>query len=74
MTPLKIENLNLYNLNKGEVLMNKNAKDMFDKLYEYCTDNGYQIIDVYFQDEEALLLDNFSQTRFVAIYEDEYWE
>ena len=54
--------------------MNKNAKDMFDKLYDYCTDNGYQIIAVYFQDDEALLLDNFSRTRFVAIYEDGYWE
>ena len=54
--------------------MNKNAKDMFDKLYEYCTDNGYQIIEVYFHDDEALLLDNFSRTRFVAIYEDGYWE
>ena len=54
--------------------MNKKAKDMFDKLHEYCTDNGYQIIEVYFQDDEALLLDNFSRTRFVAIYEDGYWE
>ena len=59
---------------KGVVVMNKKAKDMFDKLYEYCTDNEYQIIEVYFQDEEALLLDNFSRTRFVAIYEDGYWE
>ena len=74
MTPLKIENLNHYNLSEGEALMNKNAKDMFDKLYEYCTDNGYQIIAVYFQDDEALLLDNFSRTHFVAIYEDGYWE
>ena len=41
---------------------------------EYCTDNEYQIIEVYFQDDEALLLDNFSRTRFVAIYEDGYWE
>lgn len=54
--------------------MNKKAKDMFDKLYEYCTDNEYQIIEVYFQDDEAILLDNFSRTRFVAIYEDGYWE
>ena len=54
--------------------MNKKAKDTFDKLYEYCTDNEYQIIEVYFQDDEAVLLDNFSQTRFVAIYEDGYWE
>ena len=54
--------------------MNKKAKDMFDKLHEYCTDNGYQIIEVYFQEGEALLLDNFSRTRFVAIYEDGYWE
>ena len=41
--------------------MNKKAKDMFDKLHEYCTDNEYQIIEVYFQDGEAVLLDNFSQ-------------
>lgn len=54
--------------------MNKKAKDMFDKLYEYCTDNEYQIIEVHFQYEEALLLDNFSRTHFVAIYEDGYWE
>ena len=54
--------------------MNKKAKDMFDKLHEYCADNEYQIIEVYFQDGEAVLLDNFSQTRFVAIYEDGYWE
>ena len=54
--------------------MNKKAKDMFDKLHEYRIDNEYQIIEVYFQDEEALLLDNFSLTHFVAIYEDGYWE
>ena len=54
--------------------MNKKAKDIVDKLHEYCTDNEYQIIEVYFQDGEALLLDNFSRTRFVAIYEDGYWE
>ena len=59
---------------KGAVLMNKNVKDMFDKLYEYCTDNGYQIIEVDFHDDEALLLDKFSRTHFVAIYEDGYWE
>ena len=40
--------------------MNKKAKDMFDELHEYCTDNEYQIIEVYFQDGEAVLLDNFS--------------
>ena len=54
--------------------MNKKAKDMFDKLHEFCIDNGYQIIEVYFQDDEALLLDIFSRTRFVAIYEGGYWE
>ena len=54
--------------------MNKKAKDMFDKLHEYCTDDRRQIFEVYFQDVEAVLLDNFSQTRFVAIYEDGYWE
>ena len=54
--------------------MNKKAKDMFDKLHEYCTDNEYQIIEVSFQDDEAVLLDNFSRTHFVAIYEDGYWE
>ena len=59
---------------KVVVVMNKKAKDMFDELHEYCTDNEYQIIEVYFQDGEAVLLDNFSQTRFVAIYEDGYWE
>ena len=59
---------------KGNDVMNKKAKDMFDKLHEYCIDNGYQIIAVSFQDDEALLLDNFSRTRFVAIYEDGYWE
>lgn len=54
--------------------MNKKAKDMFDKLHDYCTDNEYQIIEVYFQDDEALLLDNFSRTLYVVIYEDGYWE
>ena len=54
--------------------MNKKEKDMFEELNEYCTDNEYQIIEVYFQDGEAVLLDNFSQTHFVAIYEDGYWE
>ena len=54
--------------------MNKKAKDMFDKLHEYCADNEYQIIEVHFPDGEALLLDNFSRTRFIAIYEDDYWE
>ena len=54
--------------------MNKKAKHMFDKLHEYCIDNEYQIIEVHLQDGEALLLDNCSQTRFIAIYEDDYWE
>ena len=50
--------------------MNKKAKDMFDKLHEYCTDNEYQIIEVYFQEGDAVLLDNFSRSRFIAIYDD----
>lgn len=53
--------------------MNTNVKAMFEDLCDYCEENDYRIIEVYFQDNKALLFDHGLQERFIADYEAGEW-
>lgn len=41
---------------RGDGMSNKNAKMMFDKLYDYCSEIGYtEIVEIKFEMYEALV-------------------
>lgn len=54
--------------------MNNEAKKMFEELCEYCSGYGYGIIEVYFQEKEALLFDCLKSERLVVYYKDGVWK
>lgn len=54
--------------------MNIEVKKMFEELCKYCNGYGYGIIEVYFQDKEALLFDCLKSERLVVCYKDGEWE
>lgn len=56
------------------IIMNIEVKKMFEELCKYCNGYGYGIIEVYFQDKEALLFDCLKSERLVVCYKDGEWE